>query len=61
MEILDKQTFEQVFYIDINSDGLRDVLRIVLREVHGLSLREDKITVWIFFISPEQCLTMETA
>lgn len=45
IEIPDKQTFEQVFYIDIKSDGLRDVLRIVLRDVRGLSLREDKVTV----------------
>ena len=48
--IPDKETFEQVFYIDIKSDRLRDVLRVVLREVRGLSLREDKITVWNFFI-----------
>ena len=41
----EKKTTEQVFYVDIKSDGLRDVLRIVLRDVHGLSLREDKITV----------------
>lgn len=50
IEIPDKQTFEQVFYINIKSDGLRDVLRIILRDMRGLSLREDKITVWVFFI-----------
>jgi hypothetical protein len=50
IENADKQTFEQVFYIDIKSEGLRAVLRIVLRDVCGLSLREDKVTVWIFFI-----------
>ena len=50
IRVPDKETFEQVFYIDIKSDRLRDVLRVVLREVRGLSLREDKITVWIFFI-----------
>ncbi|KAI4098498.1 MAG: hypothetical protein LQ339_006376 [Xanthoria mediterranea] len=46
----DKQTSEQEFYIDVKSDKLRDVLRVVLREVRGLSLREDNITVCNFFI-----------
>ncbi|KAI9715641.1 MAG: hypothetical protein M1812_005793 [Candelaria pacifica] len=41
----EKKTSEQVFYVDIKSDGLRDVLRVVLRDVHGLSLGEDKITL----------------
>ncbi|KAL2041526.1 hypothetical protein N7G274_005908 [Stereocaulon virgatum] len=41
----DKETFEQVIYIDIKSEKLRDVLRVVLRDVRGLSLREDKITL----------------
>ncbi|KAI9791932.1 MAG: hypothetical protein M1835_008168 [Candelina submexicana] len=41
----EKKTSEQVFYVDIKSDGLRDVLRAGLRDVHGLSLREDKITL----------------
>lgn len=50
IRILDKQTFEQEFYIDVKSDRLRDALRIVLREVRGLSLREDIITVCIFFL-----------
>ena len=58
IRIPDKETFKQISYIDIKSDKLRDVLRIVLREVRGLSVREDKITVWSFFIRPEQCLTM---
>jgi len=61
IRILDKETFEQVFYIDIKLDRLRDVLRVVLREVRGLSLREDKIIVWNFFILLEQCLTMVIA
>lgn len=50
IRILDKQTSEQEFYIDVKSDKLRDVLRVVLREVRGLSLREDNITVCNFFI-----------
>ncbi|KAL8870950.1 MAG: hypothetical protein Q9198_007513 [Flavoplaca austrocitrina] len=41
----EKGASEQVFYVDVKSEGLRDVLRIVLRDVHGLSLGEDKITV----------------
>jgi hypothetical protein len=61
VENSDKETFEQVYYVDIKSEGLRDILRIVLRDVRGLSLREDQITVWIFFIRPEQSLTIEKA
>lgn len=61
IRILDKETFEQVFYINIKLDRLRDVLRVVLREVRELSLREDKITVRNFFILLEQCLTMVIA
>ncbi|KAI9692065.1 MAG: hypothetical protein M1812_008540, partial [Candelaria pacifica] len=45
VENLEKKTSKQVFYVNIKSDGLRDVLRVVLRDVHGLSLREDKITL----------------
>lgn len=44
-EIPEKGASEQLFYVDIKSNGLRDILRIVLRDVHGLSLGEDKITV----------------
>ncbi|KAA6414807.1 MAG: hypothetical protein FRX48_01557 [Lasallia pustulata] len=40
-----RKTFKQVFYVDIKSEGLRDVLRIVLRDVRGLSLGEDKINL----------------
>ncbi|KAL8800740.1 MAG: hypothetical protein Q9182_004945 [Xanthomendoza sp. 2 TL-2023] len=41
----EKGASEQVFYVDFKSNALRDVLRIVLRDVHGLSLGEDKITL----------------
>lgn len=41
----EKGASEQVFYVDIKSNRLRDILRIILRDVHGLSLGEDKITV----------------
>lgn len=57
MENLNKKTFEQVFYVNIKLEGLRDILRIVLQDVHGLSLKEDKITVWISFIWLERTLT----
>ena len=45
IEDLDRRAFEQVFYVDVKSEGLRDILRIILRDVRGLSLREDNVTV----------------
>ena len=36
---------DPTFYIDIKSEGLRDILRTVLRDVNGICLREDKPTV----------------
>lgn len=43
---LDKKTSDPVFYVDIKSERLRDILRTVLQDVHGVSLREDKPQVW---------------
>ncbi|KAL9004824.1 MAG: hypothetical protein Q9188_002368 [Gyalolechia gomerana] len=39
---IDKKTSEPVFYVDIKSEKLRDILRTVLQNIHGISLREDK-------------------
>ena len=30
----------------LKSEQLREVLRIVLQDVHGISLTEDEISVW---------------
>ena len=43
--ILDKATDDAIAYVDIKSEGLRDILRTVLRDVNGICLREDKPTV----------------
>ena len=45
----DRETFEQVFCVDIKSEGLRDILRVILRDVHGISLGENEITVLTSF------------
>ena len=42
MDILDKKALANTVYIDIKSEWLRDVLRIVLKGVHGFSVKEDK-------------------
>lgn len=36
---------DPTFYVDIKSEGLRDILRTVLQDVNGICLREDKPTV----------------
>jgi hypothetical protein len=40
--ILDKKAATNTVYIDIKSEWLRDVLRTVLKGVHGISAKEDK-------------------
>ncbi|PVH68579.1 hypothetical protein DL98DRAFT_381034, partial [Cadophora sp. DSE1049] len=42
---LDKETKNQIQYIDIKSSGLRDVLRNVLHDVQGICLQEEKPSV----------------
>src|ERR1700712_6056807 len=41
-DILDKKTSTNTVYIDIKSEWLRDIVRIVLKGVHGISAKEDK-------------------
>jgi hypothetical protein len=41
-DILDKKSATNTVYIDIKSEWLRDVLRMVLKGVHGISAKEDK-------------------
>ncbi len=44
-KVLDKNTSDPTFYVDIKSQALRDILRAVLKEVPGINLREDKPAV----------------
>jgi hypothetical protein len=39
---LDRDTKDPTFYVDVKSEELRDVLREVLKDVHGISLSEEK-------------------
>jgi hypothetical protein len=41
-DILDKKASTNTVYVDIKSEWLRDVLRVVLKGVHGISAKEDK-------------------
>jgi len=41
-DILDKKASASTIYIDIKSEWLRDILRMVLKGVHGISAKEDK-------------------
>lgn len=42
---VDKKTMDPTYYIDIKSEGLRDILRTVLRDVRTVNLNEDKPAV----------------
>lgn len=44
----DRKTSEPTAYVDIKSEGLRDILRTVLRDVKWISLGEDKPAVYTF-------------
>ena len=43
--MLDRNSEEVVPYIDIKSEGLRDILRVVLHDTKAISLMEDKPSV----------------
>lgn len=45
MLLLDRNSEEVTLYIDIKSEGLRDILRGVLNDIKAISLMEDKPTV----------------
>ena len=45
MSEIDKTSLKSTAYVDINSEGLRDVLRIVLKDIKWLSIGEDKPAV----------------
>ena len=39
---------DTTFYVDIKSLWLRDAMRIVLKDVRGISAKEDKLSVSYF-------------
>ena len=52
-ESADKSTKEPTSYIDIKSELLRDILRVILQDVRLVSLAEDMPSVWqTLWISP---------
>ena len=42
---IDKISLKSTTYVDIKLEGLRDILRIVLKDIKWLSFSEDKPTV----------------
>jgi hypothetical protein len=44
-DIPDRDTKDPTSYVDIKSEELRDILREVLKDVHGISLIVEKPTV----------------
>ena len=43
--LLDRNSEEVMRYIDIKSEGLRDILRVALHDIKAISLMEDKPSV----------------
>jgi hypothetical protein len=43
--LLDRNSEEVIPYIDIKSEGLRDILRVVLYDIKAISLIEDRLSV----------------
>jgi hypothetical protein len=43
--IKNKKTTEPTIFIDVNLEHLREVLKTVLKDVKGINLREDKLSV----------------
>jgi hypothetical protein len=41
----DKENKYYTEYVDVKSEGLQDILREILKDVNGVSLREDKPSV----------------
>ena len=41
----DKDTKETTFYINIKLESLRDILRVILGDVQGISLKEPVLSV----------------
>ena len=47
--IADKDTNELTFYIDVKSEGLRNILREIMQNIKKVSLRENKPSVLLLF------------
>jgi hypothetical protein len=45
---LNKETKEPIFYVNVKSEELRDILKEILKDVYGVSLIEDKPFVSLF-------------
>ena len=46
INLSDRKTEEPTCFVDVKFEGLRDILRAVLKSVNGICLREDKPTVF---------------
>jgi hypothetical protein len=42
----DKKTEDATYFIDVKSEGLRDILKSIMQDVEGTCLKEDKPTVY---------------
>ena len=42
---IDRKTLDPTYYVDIKSQGLRDILKTVLRDIRAVNLNEDKPAV----------------
>jgi hypothetical protein len=53
---LNKETKELIFYVNIKSEELRDILKEVLKDVYGVSLIKDK--PFVSLLSREHNITL---
>ncbi|KAJ5104601.1 hypothetical protein NUU61_001948 [Penicillium alfredii] len=44
LKLVQKRQDEVTLYIDIKSEGLRDILRVILHDIKATSLIEDKLS-----------------
>ena len=42
---LDKKTLDPTYYVEIKSEGLRNILRAILRDIRTVNLNQDMSTV----------------
>jgi len=45
----DKKTLNLIYYLNMKSKELRDILRTILRDIRTINLNEDKFVVKLFF------------
>lgn len=46
---IDKKTLNSIYYLDMKSKELRDILRTILRDIRTINLNEDKSAIKLFF------------